>query len=153
MKNWKKKRGAGEEARILDWVKLPPVPIVKPRRCPCSRSCFLHVHRLERAPPPDPGSWSNRTFSITARGGSAHASEFTIKYLSQSSSDFDRVLMLLTALACCCTYWSKHGRSNIVVLLKVCKNCRTQSVQFSLLKHYCMACRIHDVHLDKSSKK
>lgn len=51
------------------------------------------------------------------RGESAHASESTIKYLSPSSSDFDSVLILLTALACCNTYWSKHGQSNIVVLL------------------------------------
>lgn len=37
--------------------------------------------------------------------------------------------MLLTALACCNTYWSKHGLSNIVDLVKELK--RTPRIQYN----------------------
>lgn len=89
-----------------------------------ARSLFAHAQTHSHTHPSNPRSKSKHTLSITVRGESAHASESTIKYLSRSSSDFDSVLMLLTALACCNTYWSKHGQSNIVVLLNACE--RTQ---------------------------
>ena len=127
IKNWGKKReqrtGSGEGVGELGWVKLHPVAVVRPCRYPRGLSCFpAHAKTRERKHthahiPSNPRSQSKHPLSITVRSESAHASESTIKYLSWSSSDFDRVLMLLTALACCNTYWSKHGQSNIVVLL------------------------------------
>lgn len=123
------RRGWRRSQEKLGWVKLHPVAIVKPCWYPYGLLLFFsraqtraQIHSCTH--PSNPRSLSKHTLSITVRGESAHASESTIKYLSRSSSDFDRVLMLLTALACCNTYWSKHGQSNIVVLLNACE--RTQ---------------------------
>lgn len=74
---------------------------------------------------------SKHGLSVTVRGESAHASESTIKYSSASSSDFDSVLVILTALACCNAYWSERGRSNNVVAkeLERTRGRRIQSIE------------------------
>ena len=93
-----------------------------------------HTHTHTHTRPSSPGSSSKHTISITVRGESSHASESTIKYLSLSSSDFDSMLILLTAFACCNTYWSKHGQSNIVVLFNALQKNAAEHGAFEKLR-------------------